>query len=73
MSDVSSPVLCALAAKIATSYARANAVPVDALPGVIQLAFQGLARCAQPPAPAAAPQKARRNTAPNRPGRPRKG
>ncbi|MDG5495239.1 hypothetical protein [Niveispirillum sp. BGYR6] len=68
MSDVSSPALYALAAKIATSYARTHTVPVDALPGVIQQAFQGLARCMQPVAAAPVPAK----KTPGRVGRPRK-
>lgn len=73
MSDISSSALCALAAKIATSYARANPVPADALSGVIQQAFQGLLRCAKPPAPVEPPKKGRRNIALGKPGRRRKG
>jgi predicted transcriptional regulator len=73
MSDVSSPALCVLAAKIATSYARANAVPADALAGLIQQAYQGLARCTQPPTPAAPPAKGRRLKAAPKPARSRKG
>lgn len=52
MSDLPVETLRALAAKIATSYARANPMPVEAIPGVIQSAYQGLIRCVQPPAPA---------------------
>ncbi len=57
MSDLSSPALYALAAKIATSYARANSVPVDVLPSVIQQAFQGLVSCTRPASTAPAPSK----------------
>ncbi len=51
MSELPVETLRALAVKIATSYTRANPMPVDAIPGVIQSAYQGLIRCVQPPAP----------------------
>ncbi|MQP67701.1 hypothetical protein GE253_20435 [Niveispirillum sp. SYP-B3756] len=68
MSDVSSPALYALAAKIAISYARTHTVPADALPGVIQQAFRGLTRCTQPVTATPVPAK----KMPGRVGRPRK-
>ncbi len=41
-----------LAAKIATSYARANPLAPAELPAVIRLAYSGLLTCANPPTPA---------------------
>jgi predicted transcriptional regulator len=73
MSDVPSPAIYALAAKIATSYARTNAVALDALPGVIQQAFQGLMNCTKPATPTEAPKKGRRSSTPANPTRHRKG
>lgn len=60
MSETSVPELRELASKIATSYTKANPTPVQALPEVIQLAYQGLLSCTQPPAPPQQATRARR-------------
>lgn len=56
-----------LAAKIATSYARANTLSPGDLPAVIRLAYSGLATCGtqKPPAEPARPAARKR-------GRPRR-
>ncbi len=65
MNETPTDELRLLAAKIATSYAQANAVLPEQLAGVIRLAYQGLQRCvAPPPAPVAAPVAKRRRGRP---------
>ncbi|ACI99037.1 hypothetical protein [Rhodospirillum centenum] len=51
MSETTTLELRELASRIATSYTKANPTPVQALPEVIQLAYQGLLSCTRPPAP----------------------
>lgn len=63
MNDYPVAAIRALAVKIATSYTRANPMPVDSLPGVIQSAFHGLMRCVAPPEPPPAPPKKARRRA----------
>lgn len=67
MDDVTPTDLRLLAVKIASSYSKANAVPVGNLTGLIQLAYQGLAQCVRPPAPpkAEAPLRKRRGRRPS--------
>lgn len=60
MNDYPVAAIRALAVKIATSYTRANPMPVESLPGVIQSAYHGLMRCVLPPEPPPPPKKARR-------------
>lgn len=67
MAEIASTDLRVLAVRIATSYTRANATSVDALPNIIQLAYRGLQQCVAPPPP---PEKPVVRT--GRPGRPRK-
>ncbi|MFC7334439.1 hypothetical protein [Rhodocista pekingensis] len=60
MSETKTLELRELASRIATSYTKANPTPVQALPEVIQLAYQGLLSCTRPPAPPQAPARKRR-------------
>lgn len=65
MTETPTSELRLLAARIASSYAQANTVVVDDLPGVIRLAYQGLNRCAALPAePAPEVRKRRRRGRP---------
>ncbi len=66
MTDTPTDELRLLAAKIATSYAQANQVVPEQLPGLIRLAYQGLQRCITPaPAPVVAVKKRRRGRPPS--------
>lgn len=61
MSEMSVLELRSLAAKIASSYSRANPTPAENLSMVIQSAYAGLQRCiAPPPAPTPVETKGRR-------------
>lgn len=66
MTETPTDELRLLAAKIATSYAQANALAPDQLAGVIRLAYQGLHRCiAPPPPPPVVPARKRRRRSPS--------
>lgn len=67
MTDISTDELRMLAAKIATSYAQANAVVPEQLTGVIRVAYQGLQRCITPPPAPVVPVKKRRRGRPPSP------
>lgn len=60
MTEMSVLELRSLAAKIASSYSRANPTPAENLSMVIQSAFAGLQRCVAPPPPPPAETTGRR-------------
>jgi len=58
MPDKTNPDLRGMAVRIAMSYTENNPMPPEALPQVIQMAYQGLSVCLYPPAQ---PEPVRRN------------